>query len=166
MMVYYRENYIKRTFKYIKNKQYHTSRYSRRLSHIDHLIISICRFLRSFILAASTAHVILLDLITLTVLGDRYNYEFPQYEAFSSRHSYPFWTRIFTSLSLACVPPLMQDTMFHNHIPQRARLFLYFLNFQILPQKSRRQRLHWKITPISCFKFTSYFHSNIILICQ
>ena len=49
----------------------------------------------------------------------------PHCEAFPTPHSHPFWAQIFASEScfqipLACVLPLLQETMFHSHIAQLA----------------------------------------------
>ena len=50
--------------------------------------------------------------------------------AFSTPHSHPSWAQIFASgpcfqIPLAWIPPLMQETMFQNHIAQLAILLFY-----------------------------------------
>ena len=78
----------------------------------------------SSILVTCPAYLNLLDLVNGT------NYEVPRCEASSITHSHSSWTQIFASAScflipLACVPPLMQETMLHNHIGQLAILLFY-----------------------------------------
>ena len=68
--------------------------------------------LPSSILATCRAHLNLLDLITLTILGNGTNYEVPHCGAFSTPHSHPSWAQIFASgscfqIPLAWIPPLM-----------------------------------------------------------
>ena len=68
--------------------------------------------LPSFILAKWPAHFNILDLIPLTILGERTNYEVPQCGAFSTPHFHPSWVQKFTlgsffQIPLACIPPLM-----------------------------------------------------------
>ena len=63
--------------------------------------------LPSSILATWPTHLNLLDLSTLTILG-----EVPHCGAFSTPHPHPSWTQIFASgscfqIPLACIPPLM-----------------------------------------------------------
>jgi hypothetical protein len=67
------------------------------------------------------------------------NYGDPYFEAFSTPHSHPSRAQIFASgtcfqIHLACIPPLTQDTMFHNW---QYYCFIYF-NFRILREISRR----------------------------
>ena len=69
-------------------------------------------FLHSSILATWPAHLNLLDLITLTTLGEWYKYKVPHCGSFSSPHSHPSWAQIFASRScfqipLACIFSLM-----------------------------------------------------------
>ena len=53
--------------------------------------------LHSYILATCPAHLNLLDLITLTILGNGTNHEVPHFGAFSTPHSYSSWAQIFAS---------------------------------------------------------------------
>ena len=67
--------------------------------------------LPSSILAACHAYLNLLDLITLTIIGERHIL----CGAFSTPHSHPSWAQIFASgscfqISLAWIPPLMYLT--------------------------------------------------------
>ena len=69
-------------------------------------------FLPSSIQATCPAHLNLLDLITLTILGERYKFEVPHCGAFSTPHSHPSWAQTFASgscfqIPLACIPPLL-----------------------------------------------------------
>ena len=90
-----------------------------------------CRFsvkilkalLPSSILATWSAHLKFLDLIILTILVERQNYEAPHCGAFSTPHSHHSWAQIFTSgscfqIPFACIPPSMKrpyfPTLCHN----------------------------------------------------
>ena len=66
--------------------------------------------LLSSILATCPAHLNLLDLITLIILGT--TYEVPHCGAFSTPHSHPSWAQVFASgsyfqIPLAWIPPLV-----------------------------------------------------------
>ena len=56
------------------------------------------------ILATCPAHLNLLNLITLTILGNGTNYEVPHCGAFSTPYSHPSWAQIFTSGSCFQIP--------------------------------------------------------------
>ena len=81
-------------------------------------------------MATCPAHLNLLDLITLILLGERYNYEVPHCGTFSTPHSHPSWAQIFAlgscfKIPLVFISPLMKDPMFHNHIAQLAIILFY-----------------------------------------
>jgi hypothetical protein len=62
------------------------------------LLVKILKvLLRSSILARWPAHLNLLDLITLTILGGRTHYEVPNCGALSTPHFHPSWAQIFAS---------------------------------------------------------------------
>jgi hypothetical protein len=68
--------------------------------------------LSSSILATWHAHLNLLHLLTLTILGERYKLYVPHCGAFSTPHFHLSWAQIFASgscfqITLACVLPLM-----------------------------------------------------------
>ena len=89
--------------------------------------------LSSSILPTCPAHFNLLDLFTLTTLDERYelmNHEVLHCEAFSTPHFHPFWAQILAlgscfQIPLACIPPLIQETTFHNHIAQLAIYYIF-----------------------------------------
>ena len=66
------------------------------------------------------------------------NYEFP-HGAFSTPRSHPFWAQIFSSRScfqipLACIPPLMQETMFPTVFNKITKAFtVHFDNNKTFP---------------------------------
>jgi hypothetical protein len=60
--------------------------------------------LPSSILATRPAHLNLLDLITLTILGNGINYLVPHCGVFSTRHSHPYWAQIFAPGSCLQIP--------------------------------------------------------------
>ena len=63
----------------------------------SHLTLTVLKALLPFsILATWPTHINLLDL-TLSILGERYNYEVSHFGAFSTPHSHPSWAQIFTS---------------------------------------------------------------------
>ena len=58
------------------------------------------------------------------------NYEVPHCGVFSTRLFHPSWVQILASgscfqVSLDCIPPLRQETMFHNHAIELAILLCY-----------------------------------------
>ena len=78
------------------------------------LPVKILKALLPFsILATCPAHLNLLDLFTLTILGERYKPpELPHYGIFSSLRFDPPWAQIFASvlcfqIPLTCAPPLI-----------------------------------------------------------
>jgi hypothetical protein len=79
--------------------------------------------------ATCLAHLILLDFITLIILGVKStSYEAPQYEVFSNLLSFHsssvqmFLSAPCSQTHSVCVPPLVSETKFHTHTEPQAKL--------------------------------------------
>ena len=85
-------------------------------------------------LATFPNNFILLDVLSLSILGRLCKYEFLQ--VFPIPHSHPFWSQTFASgfysqILSACVSSLMQETMFYTYIIELSLVFKYLRDMKI-----------------------------------
>jgi hypothetical protein len=71
----------------------------------------------------------------------------------TSPNTYPSWVQIFVSVPLPCMPPLMSETMFHNHIAQLA--IIMFLNVLIFKENLHVRKTMYLLTTNICL-FNKY----------